>query len=188
MRGSVVFDECGFLSEEMLEVYGAFAAVDKDFATGKDRNGKAIDPVRLRTFATNIPNQKFYISSASSTDTKYYRLYREFAKTILFFEFFVSHLCMEAICRTIVFSTVVYTETFYHWFVAGVAYSEAFQQFAQIFPEVRVGFFGSQLIRRHVGHHFGQTYFFVEKFVNVIVGIFLFNHNSSNWFYFTSQK
>lgn len=80
MRGSVVFDECGFLSEEMLEVYGAFAAVNKDFATGKDRNGKAIDPVRLRTFATNIPNQKFYISSASSTDTKYYRLYREFAK------------------------------------------------------------------------------------------------------------
>jgi hypothetical protein len=80
MRGSVIFDECGFLSEEMLEVYGAFAAVDKDFATGTDRNGKAIDPIRLRTFATNIPNQKFYISSASSTDTKYYRLYREFAK------------------------------------------------------------------------------------------------------------
>ena len=80
MRGSVIFDECGFLSEEMLEVYGAFAAVDKDFATGKDRNGKAIDPIRLKTFATNIPNQKFYISSASSTDTKYYRLYREFAK------------------------------------------------------------------------------------------------------------
>jgi hypothetical protein len=80
MRGSVIFDECGFLSEEMLEVYGAFAAVDKDFATGKDRNGKPIDPIRLKTFATNIPNQKFYISSASSTDTKYYRLYREFAK------------------------------------------------------------------------------------------------------------
>ncbi len=80
MRGSVIFDECGFLSEEMLEVYGAFAAVDKDFATGKDRNGKPIDPIRLRTFATNIPNQKFYISSASSTDTKYYRLYKEFAK------------------------------------------------------------------------------------------------------------
>lgn len=80
MRGNVIFDECGFLSEEMLEVYGAFAAVNKDFATGKDRNGKDIDPVRLRTFATNIPNQKFYISSASSTDTKYYRLYREFAK------------------------------------------------------------------------------------------------------------
>lgn len=80
MRGSVIFDECGFLSEEMLEVYGAFAAVNKNFATGRDRNGKPIDPIRLRTFATNIPNQKFYISSASSTDTKYYRLYKEFAK------------------------------------------------------------------------------------------------------------
>lgn len=80
MRGSVVFDECGFLSEEMLEVYGAFAAVNKGFASGRDRNGKLIDQVRLRTFATNIPNQKFYISSASSTDTKYYKLYREFAK------------------------------------------------------------------------------------------------------------
>ena len=75
MRGSVIFDECGFLTEEMLEVYGAFAAVNKGFASGKDRNGKLIDPIRLRTFATNVPNQKFYISSASSTDTKYYRLY-----------------------------------------------------------------------------------------------------------------
>ena len=80
MRGSVIFDECGFLSEEMIEVYGAFAAVNKGFASGKDRNGKPIDPIRLRTFATNIPNQKFYISSASSTDTKFYRLYREFSK------------------------------------------------------------------------------------------------------------
>ena len=80
MRGSVIFDECGFLSEEMIEVYGAFAAVNKGFASGKDRNGKPIDPIRLRTFATNIPNQKFYISSASSTDTKFYKLYREFSK------------------------------------------------------------------------------------------------------------
>ena len=80
MRGNVIFDECGFLTEEMLEVYGAFAAVNKGFASGKDRNGKMIDPIRLRTFATNIPNQKFYISSASSTDTKFYRLYREFSK------------------------------------------------------------------------------------------------------------
>ena len=79
MRGNVIFDECGFLSEEMLEVYGAFAAVNKGFASGKDRNGKMIDPIRLRTFATNIPNQKFYISSASSTDTKFYKLYREFS-------------------------------------------------------------------------------------------------------------
>ena len=79
-RGSVVFDECGFLSEEMINVYGAFAIVNNSLRTGKDSSGKSIDPIRQRTFATNIPNQKFYISSASSTDTKFYKLYRDFAK------------------------------------------------------------------------------------------------------------
>ena len=79
-RGSVIFDECGFLSDEMIKVYGAFAAVNKNFALGKDRDGHSIDPIRLRTFATNIPNQKFYISSASDTSTEFYRLYREFCK------------------------------------------------------------------------------------------------------------
>lgn len=79
-RGSVIFDESGFLSEEMLNVYSAFAIVNKSFKTGKDASGKSIDPIRQRTFATNIPNQKFYISSASSTDTKFYALYRDFAK------------------------------------------------------------------------------------------------------------
>ena len=79
-RGSVIFDECGFLSDEMINVYSAFAIVNKSFKTGKDASGKSIDPIRQRTFATNIPNQKFYISSASSTDTKFYALYRDFAK------------------------------------------------------------------------------------------------------------
>lgn len=79
-RGSIIFDECGWLSTEMLKVYGAFAAVNKNFASGKDRDGHSIDPIRLRTFAINLPNQKFYISSASSTDTEFYRLYREFSK------------------------------------------------------------------------------------------------------------
>lgn len=79
-RGSIIFDECGFLSSEMINVYSAFAIVNKSFKTGKDASGKSIDPIRQRTFATNIPNQKFYISSASSTDTPFYALYRDFAK------------------------------------------------------------------------------------------------------------
>lgn len=79
-RGSVVFDESGFLSEEMMNVYSAFAIVNKSLKTGKDSSGKSIDPIRQRTFATDIPNQKFYISSASSTDTKFYALYRDFSK------------------------------------------------------------------------------------------------------------
>lgn len=80
MRGSVIFDESGFLSEEMMNVYSAFAIVDKNIKTGKDSSGHSIDPIRQRTFPTDVPNQKFYISSASSTDTKFYKLYRDFAK------------------------------------------------------------------------------------------------------------
>ena len=77
-RGSVIFDECGFLSEEMIDVYGAFAAVNKDLKTGRDESGKRIDPIRQRTIPMELPYQKIYISSASSTDTKFYKLYKEF--------------------------------------------------------------------------------------------------------------
>jgi len=78
-RGNVVFDESAFLSEEMMKVYSAFAIVEKSFKTGKI-DGKSIDPIRQRTFPTEIPNQLFYISSASTTDTPFYGLYREYAK------------------------------------------------------------------------------------------------------------
>ena len=64
----------------MLNVYSAFAIVNKSFKSGKDGNGNSIDPNRLRTIPKEIPNQLFYISSASSTDTKFYSLFREFSK------------------------------------------------------------------------------------------------------------
>lgn len=79
-RGSVIFDESAFLSEEMLNIYGAFAIVDKNLKTGKDASGHSIDPIRQRTFPTDVPYQKFYISSASSTDMPFYKMYRDFAK------------------------------------------------------------------------------------------------------------
>lgn len=79
-RGSVIFDECGFLSDEMINVYGAFAVVNKNLKTGRDKDGHFLDPVRQRTIPQDLPYQKYYISSASSTDTKFYRLYRDFAK------------------------------------------------------------------------------------------------------------
>lgn len=79
-RGSVIFDESGFLSEEMMNVYGAFAVVNKNLKTGKDSSGKSIDPIRQRCFPASMPYQKIYISSASSTDTKFYKLYRDFSK------------------------------------------------------------------------------------------------------------
>ena len=53
-RGTVIFDDSGFLSDEMMNVYGAFAVVNKSLKTGKDVDGNSIDPIRLRTFPTNI--------------------------------------------------------------------------------------------------------------------------------------
>lgn len=79
-RGSVLFDESGFLSGEMMNVYGAFAAVNRSLKTGKDANGNSIDPIRQRCIPRDLSYQKFYISSASSTDTQFWRLYRDFAK------------------------------------------------------------------------------------------------------------
>lgn len=97
MRGNVVFDECGFLSEEMMQVYAAFAIVNKSFASGKDRDGNSIDMNRLRCIPSNIPNQLFYISSASSTDTEFYRLYRDFSKRQIMGDpdYFVAHIDCE---------------------------------------------------------------------------------------------
>lgn len=109
MRGTVIFDESGFLSAEMMKVYGAFAIVNKSFKTGKDRDGNLIDPIRLRTFPTNIPNQKFYISSASSTDTEFYRLYREFSKRQLIGDqdYFVAHIDCEVAFRPTMHGKVI---------------------------------------------------------------------------------
>lgn len=109
MRGTVIFDESGFLSAEMMKVYGAFAIVNKSFKTGKDRDGNFIDPIRLRTFPTNIPNQKFYISSASSTDTEFYRLYREFSKKQLIGDqdYFVAHIDCEVAFRPTMHGKVI---------------------------------------------------------------------------------
>lgn len=79
-RGNVIFDESGFLSSELMNVYAAFAVVNKSFKTGTDAQGRSIDPILQRAYPTEIPNQKIYVSSASSTDTQFYNLYRDFSK------------------------------------------------------------------------------------------------------------
>ena len=97
-RGNlVVFDECGFLDEEMMSVYGAFVIVNKGFVSGKDRDGNSIDINRLRAIPQNIPNQLFYISSASSVDTEFYRLYKDFSKRMIIGDpnYFVAHIDCE---------------------------------------------------------------------------------------------
>lgn len=81
----------------MLHTYAAFAVVNKSFKTGKDSSGNALDPIRMRTIPKELPYQVFYISSASSTDTEFYQLYRQFAKRMLMGDknYFVAHLDCE---------------------------------------------------------------------------------------------
>lgn len=97
MRGNIIFDECGFLSEEMMSVYSAFAIVNKSFKSGKDRDGNRIDEIRLKAIPKEIPNQKFYISSASDTSTQYYALYRDFSKKMFMGDkdYFVAKITCE---------------------------------------------------------------------------------------------
>ena len=97
-RGNVIFDECAFLDEEMMNVYAAFAIVDKNFATGKENDGRSIDAIRLRAIPKQLPNQLFYISSASDVSTEFYRLYRYFSKRMLMGDkdYFVVQLDCEA--------------------------------------------------------------------------------------------
>lgn len=79
----VCFDEVSWLSADLIQVYQAFCAVDKDFKTGVDDSGQVIDPVSLYAYPKEVPNQLVYVSSASSTDTEFYRMYREFSKRML---------------------------------------------------------------------------------------------------------
>lgn len=88
----------------MMNVYAAFAIVNKSFKSGRDRDGNVIDMNRLRCIPSEIPNQLFYISSASSTDTEFYKLYRDFSKRMLMGDpnYFVAHIdCEVAFSPTI---------------------------------------------------------------------------------------
>ena len=74
----VVFDECGFLTEEMMNVFGAFTIVNQGLKIGGD-----VDANTIATLAEPVPNQLFYISSASSVDTSFYRKFRDFSKKMV---------------------------------------------------------------------------------------------------------
>jgi hypothetical protein len=65
--------------------------------TGKDASGRSIDPIRQRCFPKAMPYQKINISSASDTDTKFYRLYRDFSKKMIMGDpnYFVLHIDCE---------------------------------------------------------------------------------------------
>lgn len=96
-RGNlVVFDECGFLDEEMMNVYAAFTIVNKDLKLGGN-----IDTKTILTLPKDIPNQLFYISSASSIDTPFYKKYRDFSKRMFLGDpdYFVADINCDVVIR-----------------------------------------------------------------------------------------
>ena len=100
-RGNVVFDECGFLSAEMINVFAAFAIVNKSFKTGTTSDGRVLSSLEMYAIPSEIPNQLFYISSASTTDSEFYRVYEYFSKRMLMGDtnYFVAEFPFEVAIR-----------------------------------------------------------------------------------------
>lgn len=66
------YDESGFAPTELFQVTEPFTAQNSDFRLGGD--------VDVTLLPKQLPNQLIYASSASSTDTYFYRKYSDFAK------------------------------------------------------------------------------------------------------------
>jgi len=77
-RSSLVFfDEIGFASDEQIMVAEAFGAQNSDFIMSTKEN------FNLKSLFKKTPTQLIYASSASSTDTYFYKKYKEFAKNMI---------------------------------------------------------------------------------------------------------
>ncbi|WP_240636516.1 terminase [Paenibacillus silvae] len=66
------YDESGFAPDELFTTSEPFTTQNSDFRLGGD--------VDVTLLPKQFPNQLIYASSASSTDTYFYRKYRDFAK------------------------------------------------------------------------------------------------------------
>lgn len=66
------YDESGFAPDELFTTSEPFAVQNSDFRLGGD--------VDVTLFPKQFPNQLIYASSASSTDTYFFRKYSDFAK------------------------------------------------------------------------------------------------------------
>lgn len=96
-RGNmVVFDECGWLDENMMQVYAAFTIVNKGLKLGGN-----VDENTIKTLPKEVSNQLFYISSASSIDTPFYAKYRDFSKQMILGnqDYFVADINCDVVIR-----------------------------------------------------------------------------------------
>ena len=72
---AVCFDESGFLDEEVFQVIEPYTAQDKNFKMGGS--------VNVTTLPKELLNQLLYTSSASTTDSYFYKKYKEYSKAMI---------------------------------------------------------------------------------------------------------
>lgn len=86
-----LYDESGFLSDNYIETSSAFCLQDSSFKLGGG--------VDMDLIPDNIPNQLLFCSSASDTDSNFYRKYVEWSKRMIMGdpEYFVASLDCEVI-------------------------------------------------------------------------------------------
>lgn len=86
-----LYDESAFLTDEYIETTSAFCLQDSSFKLGGG--------VDMDLIPDNIPNQLLFCSSASDTDSNFYRKYSEWSKRMFMGdpEYFVASLDCEVI-------------------------------------------------------------------------------------------
>ena len=72
---AVCFDESGFLDEEVFQVIEPYTSQDNNFKMGGS--------VNVTTLPKELPNQLLYTSSASTTDSYFYKKYKEYSKAMI---------------------------------------------------------------------------------------------------------
>lgn len=90
-----IYDESGFISENYIATTKAFATQDSSFKMGGD--------IDMECIPRNIPNQLLFCSSASSTDTYFYGIYKEWSK--LMFAGSRDHFVADINCEVVINAT-----------------------------------------------------------------------------------
>lgn len=86
-----VYDEGGFSPAELFEATKPFTTQDSNFKLGGD--------IELDTLGEQFPNQLLYASSASSVDTYFFNLYKDFSKKMFMGDrdYFVADINSEVV-------------------------------------------------------------------------------------------
>ncbi|WP_206530459.1 hypothetical protein [Clostridium perfringens] len=90
-----IYDESGFISENYIQVTSAFTTQNASFKLGGDVNSE--------TLPKALPNQLLFCSSASSIDTYFYDVYKEYSKKM--FAGSNNHFVADIDCDVIINAT-----------------------------------------------------------------------------------